>query len=236
MALETNLISNWSFEGDSNDNKGSNDGTDTSITYGASYGKISKGASFNGASPSYIKLPANIRNSFPMSFNTWFYRSGTDDGALFSNMVGAPYLVGPLFRFAIVESAGVKKIGMYCRTSGYSDNTYESAEVTIPAGWNMVTFTVETGSNNVKFYLNGSSIYTGTLSSSDYFNSQVWIIGAWYDSGYNQKYTGYLDEMSLWSSILSTTYISSLYNNGAGLYFNGTNFVKNNLSNFLQFF
>ena len=52
---DANLISYYQFEGNSNDHEGTNNGSDTSVTYGTSYGKFAQGASYNGTS-SYTSL------------------------------------------------------------------------------------------------------------------------------------------------------------------------------------
>ena len=40
---DANLVSYYKLEGNSNDSKGSNNGTDTSVDYGTAYGKFGQG-------------------------------------------------------------------------------------------------------------------------------------------------------------------------------------------------
>lgn len=52
---DANLVSYWRMEANSNDSKGANNGTDTTITYSAGNGKFGQGAGFNGTS-SFIAI------------------------------------------------------------------------------------------------------------------------------------------------------------------------------------
>ncbi|MEK7174285.1 MAG: hypothetical protein AAB759_01355, partial [Patescibacteria group bacterium] len=51
---DSNLLNYYRFEGNSNDSKGSNNGTDTNISYSSSYGKFGQGSLFQTASSSKI--------------------------------------------------------------------------------------------------------------------------------------------------------------------------------------
>ena len=66
MALTDNLVSYYKMEGNSNDSVGSNNGTDTSVTYSAGNGKIGEGAGF--ASSSTIIYPAQTD---PTTISFW---------------------------------------------------------------------------------------------------------------------------------------------------------------------
>lgn len=50
LAGDSNLVSYWRMEGNSNDSKGSNTGSDTTISYSSANGKYGQGANFNGTS------------------------------------------------------------------------------------------------------------------------------------------------------------------------------------------
>ena len=64
MALTDNLISYWKFEGNSNDSIGANNGTDTTVSYNSSYGKIGQGVNTNGTLSNGINFGNNsILNS-----------------------------------------------------------------------------------------------------------------------------------------------------------------------------
>src|SRR5579872_7353537 len=69
--LSTSLISYWDMQGNSNDVKGSNNGTDTAMTYGNTYGEHSQGADFVIANSSKIKATVSSGFSGSFSINLW---------------------------------------------------------------------------------------------------------------------------------------------------------------------
>src|ERR1051326_1866471 len=75
------LVSYWRFEGNSNDSKGSNNGSDTSITYSSGNGNFGQGAGFNGSS-SKIVITDNSSLHLLSAFTIlgWIKASGTLNG------------------------------------------------------------------------------------------------------------------------------------------------------------
>ena len=49
MALRDNIVAYYKLDGNSNDSVGTNNGTDTAITYSVANGKINQGAGYNGS-------------------------------------------------------------------------------------------------------------------------------------------------------------------------------------------
>ncbi len=54
LFLDANLVAYWRMEGNSNDSKGSNNGTDSNITYSNANGRFGQGAAFNGTTSSIL--------------------------------------------------------------------------------------------------------------------------------------------------------------------------------------
>lgn len=73
---DANLVGYWRLEGNSNDSKGSNNGSDTAIIYGTAYGKYGQGALFNGSS-SKITLGSLIQKTSNTDFSFTFWYKGT---------------------------------------------------------------------------------------------------------------------------------------------------------------
>ena len=83
MALTDNLVSYWKLDGNSNDSVGSNNGSDTNITYGTSYGKINQGALFNGTSS---KILTNYQPTYAdTTIAGWIKTTMTGRGQFFGN-------------------------------------------------------------------------------------------------------------------------------------------------------
>jgi len=201
------------LNGNSADSSGNgNNGTDTNITYSQANGKFGQGAGFNSASPSYIKFPANIVTAFPITISFWY--KGTPNGGdiVIGNMVGTPYLTGSFF----AVNLSPPKIYFQSRTSSYTDNSIGSADVSLGSGWNNIIMVIQTGTNNLKMFLNGLNIYTGTMINSDYLNSQQWMMGGFYDNGYNQKLTGAVDEMIVENIAWSAEKVKKYYTYAKG--------------------
>jgi len=222
MALETNLVSYWKLDGNSNDNKGSNNGSDTNVSYSTSYGHINQGGTFNGSS-SVIDAGANSSlnlASGAFSLACWCYPKST---------AGAPVMVakrdsvspnvGFLLGYSVVTSQ--KFYFQNKQSSGPTATAVESNAHAIN-NWYFVVATVD-GSGNYALYINGSSENpsSGAISGA---NSSDFVIGAIYPNA-SQSFNGYLDEVGVWSRAITSTEVTSLYNSGVGMTFNGTSFV-----------
>lgn len=100
---DANLQSYWRMEGNSNDAKGANNGTDTSISYNASYGKFGQGADFNGTS-SKIVIGNVFNYTSAITVGIWIKPDNiTDDLPIFGKpytSLAAPYVQWGLKTYA----------------------------------------------------------------------------------------------------------------------------------------
>jgi len=79
------LTSYWNLDGNSTDTKGSNNGTDTAITYSAGNGKFVQGAGFNGStSKIVIADAANLKPTGPFTIGAWI-KTSTANKAIFQS-------------------------------------------------------------------------------------------------------------------------------------------------------
>jgi hypothetical protein len=203
-SLTTGLVSYWNMQGNSNDYWGANNGTDTAVTYGAPYGKVSQGANFNG-SASYIALPNNS-GTYPTgntwSMAAWVYFNGTGGSEVYQ--FGNAYFIEGL-------SATTVQTRYY---DGTSDRTI-TVSTTVSVGWHFFVWTHD-GVVGGKLYMDNSLIGTSSYTSSNfggYANVFIGRSGSPIGVGY---FSGYIDEFGIWSKALSTNEISDLYNGGAG--------------------
>ncbi len=208
MALETGLLANYEFEGNSNDNSGNgNNGTDASMAYSTGNGFYLQGAGFNGSSSTFsvggITITTNV------TFNLWVkFASNPGGTAFFCNSAsGATFYMGADGKFHMSKS-GVQEFG--ASNSAMSTNT-----------WQMISGTYDGAT--VTYYLNGSSNGGGSYSQT--FTSAIRWFGA--DSTPANLFTGSLDSFSIWNTVKTGTEISTLYNGGVGMHFNGSIFVPN---------
>src|SRR5664280_2692195 len=75
--LLTSLLSYFRMEGDSTDYWGSNNGTDTAITYNSGNGKVNQGAGFNGSTSKITMSGCPITGSGNFSIFVWVKTSST---------------------------------------------------------------------------------------------------------------------------------------------------------------
>jgi hypothetical protein len=99
-------------------------------------------------------------------------------------------------------------------------NFYTGASYVVSApiavgGWNMITITKENNGNGLKIYANGTLketiAFTGNPATSAGASTFAFRNGV---GGYN----GYIDEIGIWTTNLSASNISALYNSGSGAY------------------
>lgn len=204
MALTDNLLAYYKFDGNSNTSVGSNNGTDTSITYSA--GKISDGADFNGTS-SNIKLAVETTMTTSFTIAGWvktdvnnaykgIYYSGenTNAWALFMQNTG---------KIELLENNLAEYVGATVLSTGT---------------WYHVALVKSTDSGtNLTIYVNGASDGTASCGSVQTPTTFAYF-GIKRESGVNSNFwDGMLDEFGLWDRALSGAEISELYNGGAGL-------------------
>jgi len=202
MALKDNLTSYWSLQGNSNDSAGTQNGTDTSISYSTSYGKIDQGASFNGSTSLISKTSTNLPSgSSARTVSLWIYRTGTE---------------GTVFFYGTAVAGGMIAINLNATGLNCFGNTgtYDITTTTTISSstWYHIVFTND--GTTSRLYKNASETgnkaitYSTTASSElQMGNGTPWASTPW---------TGYIDEVGVWTRALSGSEITELYNSGSG--------------------
>ena len=209
MALTDNLVSYWKLDGNSNDSVGSNNGTDTNITYSAANGKIIQGAGFNGTSSviNYPSVPQTGAGEFTMS--AWIKGS---DFSVRREIIGFGKNVnGQGVSMSIGSDSTFDKL--YCDFYGAFGSVLGTTSLSTST-WYFVVTTYN--GTNLKIYLNGTLDGTGGNFTANIVSNSTNSIGKqfWANTSY---FTGSIDEVGVWSRALSSTEITTLYNAGAGL-------------------
>ena len=211
--LTTSLVSYYRMEGDSTDFWGTNNGTDTSVTYGLTYGKVNQGVDFAGAGA--IKENAVTSGNFSYSFWVNFAAMPTNNSYYAFWTAGVNGGSRTQF-FGVTNNAGTYQLVSILTGTLASFIT----DATLP--WNTWTHIVITyDGTNVKWYKNGS-IYQTIAYSGGYGTTSITVLGSqgvpaiYSGETATWAYNGYMDEVGLWSKALSTTEITDLYNGGNG--------------------
>ncbi len=218
-ALTTNLVSYYKLDGNSNDAVSTNNGTDTDITYSASYGKINQGALFNG-STSKITVPnLGIGGSTARSVSFWVKRgASTTIRTLYYNGGSTAVDLDHFIIHCSGNSTGDIYVGFgnddYYTVGGVIDNTAFYNVTVIFDGGTPSTSTVHVYVNDVSESLTKVGGATGVAATTDANYSFGYDI---LDTGNTRHFDGDMDEIGVWSRALTSTEVAQLYNGGAGL-------------------
>jgi len=199
--LTTGLVSYYKLDSNSNDSFGSNNGTDTSVSYVS--GKVNNAASFNGTTS---KIVANLSAiTSKASINFWVKlvnntpstasKTGLMNINVESNDTHYPFTDG----------------NIYCGILTNSRKTIGVGIVSNKTQWHMITITADSVSNVWKFYQNGTLVNTSTVGSFSMLSiaSIGKSLGAFF-------LDGLIDEIAVYNTEKSQAEIQLLYNNGAG--------------------
>lgn len=214
--LATGLLSYFKLDGNNTDSLSNLTMSEANITYSTGNGKINQGAGFNGSS-SYIKSTGNlsISTSYTISINLWVKYTSSSTLILLETSPNYNTNKGII----IASISGQITAGMSNGAGAYNLRAASGTQNT--GSWIMVTLVCNRADpnnyNQVLLYINGS--FSGTLSytslQSGTFSDQPLNIGA--RNASSDWYNGALDEIGVWSRILSQADINTLYNSGAGL-------------------
>lgn len=209
LFLDANLVSYWKMDGNSNDSKGSNNGTDTNITYGA--GKFGQSAGFAAASTSKIAIAGmalNYTHTTAFSWGFWLNPSDTTTGYIMDSNVSPG--AGALFVDINKDAVSSGKLTFEIGKSGTGVTQLTSSTSYVTGEWEFYVATHD-GANNMKLYRNGVSVGTATYS-----NGAATSTGSGLYLGYasnNSNYiTGNMDDVFVFSDELTSTEILTLYN------------------------
>jgi len=198
MALTDNLLAYYKLDGNSNDSVGSNNGTDTSISYVS--GKINQSALFNGTNSSVTLTISQIPTN-TITYNYWIKSSSTT----YQNIIRGEKL-------GMLSTIYLNKVRNYLYNGTW--NTSDSNTSVNDGNWHMVTVTYN--GSSIKTYIDGVLDKTDTISITLTSPSTDFWFGREISAG-QAVLNGYLDEVGLWSRALSSTEVTQLYNSGAGL-------------------
>ena len=198
----------WHLNGDSVDSSGNgNNGVDTSISYVS--GKIGQGASFSGNSHIAIGTNNFVSGSNSATACAWvkFNNLGISDQGWFG------YGTANLNQARMYPTGGGAN-SQFLSFGRYGGNASIVSNTQLMTGiWYFICERV--GGTEVSYFLNGQNDNNATISGMDTVLGGYGLIGDSYPSS-GSALNGYEDEVSYFGTILATSTILDLYNNGAG--------------------
>lgn len=221
MALTDNLVSYWKMDeasGNRADAHGANTLTDNN-TVGAATGIINNAADFELSSSESLSITDAAQSGLDivgdMSISMWIKPE---------SMTASHGLVTKF-----QDVAGSKSYRLHCTTTTIDLTLTANGILETAASW---TFTLSAGTwyhlvlaytasaGSADLYINNSSQGTKTGLSTSIFNSMsVFRLGARSSAldVAEQFYDGLMDEVGIWSRVLTSGEVTSLYGGGAGL-------------------
>ena len=214
------LVGYWPFNGNANDESGNgNDGTVNGATLTEDRNGVSNAAySFDGVND-LIRVPhqsnLNLIGDFTISVwlegnyqnlfnNNWVLLAKRDDGGTCCSP-NVPYVF-----FIPFNSTNYAVPGMAYANGDYSFATPPN-NITVPlSGWQNVV--ISNSSDNLKFFINGSLVYTTNFSSTLRLpNTSDLLIGSVNREFGAEWMNGKLDDIGTWNRALTEDEIQALY-------------------------
>ena len=232
MALADNLISYWKLDessGDAADSVASNTLVNVLVTYiaakinnGALYNSAGDGLSIADASQAGLDITGDISVSFWIKHTTLPPTDGSADQYYIDKrkiVTNGQYTFGYTGNYLATG-----KRNLYCAIRDASNNltrfiTTDAANVTLSTvAFNHVVFAVTAATPAIAIYVDGSSIGTqtdGTAATAIGNNDGPFTVGYAISPG-TVELDGLIDEIGIWSRVLTSGEVSELYNSGAG--------------------
>jgi hypothetical protein len=206
MALTDSLTAYWNMIGDSNDqNGGTYNGTDNTVTYNATFGSDTNIANYTGSSPSKTTTGASFATgASAKSLSFWFYSdSATDRGWI---IAGGSDVDSQAFGVFIQSD-----VLIFHGNGGAYD--YTILNPVTQSSWTHVVITYD--GSTLQPYINGSAI----TSASRSLNTSSGVI--WFGGRKNGDADGWFDgaisRIGVWTRAITSGEVTSLYNSGSGL-------------------
>jgi hypothetical protein len=204
LFYDSSLVAYYRFEANSNDSKGTNNGTDSGVSYNASYGKFGQGVLFSGGTNSILlSNNANLRFTKDMTVTGWFKTSTT---GIDERIVQNYDYNGTEYGWAV----RINNTNLYFTRYGLDD--VNVGVVVTDGTWKFFAATCD--SNGVsQLYLNGSPSGSPATANSNvtYLTPSYPCIGRRYNQS-DSSFNGDLDDIALFNRALTAKEISNLYN------------------------
>jgi hypothetical protein len=200
----TSLVAYYKLDGNSNDSKGTKHGTDNTVSYSLSNGKINQGAGFLTAGVSSITLPVLSTVTDNVSLACWVkFSSLSTSGIIFMNGNGGTSGYGLMIGNGSGGN-GDKLCGLCGGVAFLNSGTSFAATNT----WYFIGLVRESGT--WRFYLDGYRTGSTATNNPNTPSTEATFNG-------DRKNTFVIDEGGFWERALSDADFIKLYNNGNGL-------------------
>lgn len=220
-SLAENLVSYWKLS-DVNDAHGSNNLTNSGSTTFTT-GKSGDAASFSSASSQYLYITdanqSGLDITGSLSISAWIKHVSNKQQVISKYKSQADPLVTQ--KSYAIQWFSDQKIYFTLSSNGSTDRYFTSSNTyTNTSNFHHIVVVFSAGSS-MTVYFDGSSIsgsVTGGVPSSIYNSTADFQIGRIFAN--TQQYAdGLIDEVGIWSKVLTSTEVGNLYASGSGLFY-----------------
>ena len=215
-----NLIGFWPFSGNANDisTNGNSATANTAVLTPDRFGNSNQAYLFDGTNDIAIPHNNTLNLTGDMSVSVWFNSYGPPTFSTSHTFItkrsssefgNIPYLFG--INYIPTVPSDYKKL-IFTIANSNSYNFYQSENDITNETWNHVVFTIS--GNNLKIYLNGNLFSSVTVDNSKRTSNTAPLIfgsGGRTDKPAEQM-VGKLDDIGIWSRVLTQIEIDNLYN------------------------
>jgi len=209
-ATSGQLVAYWAFEETSgvryDSTENNNDLTDNNtVLYGT--GIIGNAADFEASNSERLTIEDASQTGLDITNDrTWCWWSEIETA-------GEMWTIGKWSSGYYMGWQNIGGIKLMFNTTNDTNDTYVLQDT---VGWHFYCITYDLSAGTSQAYENGVSAGTGSGgNTSGLDNANTFVIGNYTST--SGSYDGLLDEVSVWSTILSTDDIQALYNSGVGL-------------------
>jgi len=236
-SLTTSLVSYWDLEeasGTRYDLHGSNDLDDNNTVTGA-VGKVGNASDFDFALSEYLSKADNASLSITgdISISCWVKLTTLPSTSGRMGLVTKSLSTGNQRGYALVLESN-DKLRFYAYENGATTEHYisESDAAAVVSGdlgnWLHISATLDVSTQTGVLYVDGSSIAqtpltNGTLTSI-HDSTAAFHVGSYNGASYVDAA---MDEVGIWTKVLTSTEVSDLYNSGSGLPYYAPADIKN---------
>lgn len=224
LFADANLSAYWRMEGNSNDSKGSNNGTDTAITYNVANGKFGQGGLFNGSTSKIVIADhSSLKPTTGITVGCWTKTTYTTGVAYYPSLAqnyfgtyGAVNLSG--WRLS-VDNAAVPQFSVAPNTGNTTVISPTHSTHIADGAWHFLVGTAN--GTHVKLYVDGALSATTTSSVLPVYAATTYPrIGCYNGAGSDvYNYNGSIDDIFLFSRALTLSEVQALYGNSGPLFF-----------------
>lgn len=215
MSLLDQLISYWKFDGNSNDSHGSNNGSDTGMSY--TTGLLGQCAVFNGSGTiDILDNPSLSTGDIDFTISGWIQLANKNPNPFGNAIAGKWKYTTSNREYLLWYFDSTDRIRFDVSRNGVNTGTSEANTFGSPPlnTWIFVVAWHDSVGDTLNIQINNGAVDVQSYALGVFDSVSNWTFGSYDGQGFFQ---GKVDGFSFWKRILTTQERTLLYNGGNGL-------------------